>query len=103
MNPLLLKATNLRRFPYLEWEIPEGTSAVVGTNGAGKSTLLGAVELALFADGARDLAGALGPYGDKLEIELTFTHDGEMYRVRRGYDGRGRGKASLDFEKWVEE
>src|SRR4051812_19139615 len=31
-------------------------------------------------------------------IELTVEHDGETYRVRRSYDGRGRGKSLLDFE-----
>ena len=61
----------------------DGICAVTGPNGAGKSTLLGAIELALFADGARDLAPALGPFAERMEIELVFEHDGEEYRVRR--------------------
>jgi len=99
MNPLRLTATNLRTFPAVDWQIPEGITAIIGPNGAGKSTLLGAVELALFADGARDLAPALGPFAASLEITLEFEHAGEMLRVRRTYSGSGRGKATLDFEQ----
>jgi len=101
MNPLRLTATNLRTFPAVDWQIPEGITAIIGPNGAGKSTLLGAVELALFADGARDLAPALGPFGDRLEITLEFEHAGELLRVRRTYSGSGRGKATLDLEQHV--
>lgn len=99
MNPLRLQAVNLRTYPSLDWAIPEGTTAITGPNGAGKSTLLGAIELALFADGSRDLAPALGPYGERLEITLEFEHAGELYRVRRGYTGGTRGKATLDLEQ----
>lgn len=96
MNPLRIRATNLRSFPSIDWRIPEGIAAIVGPNGAGKSTLLGAIELALFADGSRDLAPALGPFDDKLTILMEFEHDGEEYRVRRTYS---KGKATLDLER----
>lgn len=72
---------------------------MVGSNGSGKSTLVGAIELALFADGSRDLADCLSPWDDRLEIELVFDHAGERYRVRRSYVGGARGKATLDFER----
>lgn len=100
MNPLRLTASGLGRFASIDVEFPIGTVAIVGPNGAGKSTLLNAVELALFADGSRDLAPCLGPYADRLEIELTFEHAGDTYRVRRGYrqTAAGAGKATLDFE-----
>lgn len=100
MNPLRLTASGLGRFASIDVAFPTGTVAIVGPNGAGKSTLLNAVELALFADGSRDLAPCLGPFADRLEIELTFEHAGETYRVRRGYrqTSGGAGKATLDFE-----
>lgn len=102
MNPLALHATGLGRFPEIDLAFPEGTVAIVGPNGAGKSTLLNAVELALFADGSRDLAPVLGPFSDRLEIELVFEHAGETYRVRRAYRATGSGgKATLDLERWV--
>lgn len=100
MNPLRLTATGLGRFPEIDVVFPTGTVAIVGPNGAGKSTLLNAIELALFADGSRDLAPCLGPFSDRLEIELTFEHAGETYRVRRGYRTTGSGgKAICDFER----
>ena len=67
MNPLALRAQNLRSYPSLEFAIPDGICAIVGPNGAGKSTLLSAIELALFADGARDLA---------LSTEVGMVSDG---------------------------
>lgn len=103
MNPLRLQATNLRCYPSLDWRIPDGIAAIIGPNGAGKSTLLGGVELVLFADGARDLAPAMGPHGDRLELLLEFEHGGELYRVRRTYSAAGRGKATLDLERWAGE
>ena len=101
MNPLRLTAQNLRSYPSVDWSIPQGITAVVGTNGAGKSTLLGGIELALFAEGARDLAPALGPFQERMEIALEFEHQGRLFRVRRTYSGAGRGKATLDLEEWV--
>lgn len=106
MNPLTLRLKNVGRFADLEIDLPEGLLAVVGSNGSGKSTLVGAIELALFADGSRDLADCLSPWADRLEIELEFEHAGERYRVRRGYVGGARGKATLDFDwcsAWSEE
>ena len=90
---------NVGRFAGLDIALPEGLLGVSGANGSGKSTLVQSIELALFADGSRDLAGCLSPWADRLEIELVFSHAGEMYRVRRGYVGGSRGKATLDFER----
>jgi DNA repair exonuclease SbcCD ATPase subunit len=95
MRPLALRLLNVGPFPQLEWAIPDGICAISGPNGAGKSTLIGAIELALFANGSRDLAPKLGPFGDRLEIELMFDHEGDTYRVRRGFK---KGKATVDFE-----
>ncbi len=95
-----MRLKNVGRFADLEIDLPEGLLAVTGPNGSGKSTLIQAIELALFADGSRDLAGCLSPWADRLEIELVFEHAGETYRVRRGYIGGTRGKATLDLEVW---
>jgi DNA repair exonuclease SbcCD ATPase subunit len=100
MNPLSLHLQNVGRFAELDLDLPNGCVAVAGPNGAGKSTVLNAIELALFANGSRDLAGRLGPYGDRLTLELVFEHGGRTYRVRRGYRAGGRGgTATLDFER----
>lgn len=96
MKPLRLEITNVGRFPHAELDFQDGCVALVGPNGAGKSTLLGSIEAALFADGTRDLAPMLGPHGDRMEIVLTFEHAGEVYRVRRGYNGK---RATLDLER----
>ena len=101
VNPLRLSASGYCRFDRFDIELPIGTSAVVGANGAGKSSVLRAIELALFADGSRDLAGSLGPNADRLEIEMEFEHAGALYRVRRGYVGGARGKATLDLDTHV--
>lgn len=97
MNPTFLKLTNVGRFANVEINLPEGLVAIQGPNGAGKSMLANSIELALFADGSRDLAGCLSPWADRLEIELVFSHAGERYRVRRGY---GKGRSTLDFDRW---
>jgi len=103
MNPTHLTLRNVGRFADLDLDIPTGSLAIAGANGSGKSTLLRAIDLALFADGSRDLAPCLAPWADRLEITLTFEHAGDLYRVRRTYEGRGRGKATLDFEWWEDD
>lgn len=99
MRPLTIAAKNLRTWAQLELELPHGIAAVVGPNGAGKSTLVHAIDLALFGTGAElRRAHTRGATDDELAIELDFEHAGAMYRVRRGYVVKGRGKPSLDFE-----
>jgi len=103
MNPTHLSAVGYCRFGEFDLDLPLGVSGIHGPNGAGKSSVLRAIDLALFADGSRDLAPCLAPWADGLEITLTFEHAGETYRVRRTYEGRGRGKATLDFEWWEDD
>lgn len=113
MNPIALKLRNLRTFDTLDLDLPAGCCAItgeilnapdgVGSNGAGKSTIPLAIELALFGppSGFRSLADFLtaGGAATDLEVELTVSHGGDLFRVRRGYSARGRGKSSLDFEQ----
>jgi exonuclease SbcC len=98
VHPLILSLRNVRTFADLDLKLPQGCSAIVGPNGAGKSSLLSALDVALFADRG-ELASLLTKGEEHLEISLTFEHGGELYRVRRQYDGRGRGKSLLDFER----
>ena len=96
MRPLRLTAENYVRFPSLTVDFTDGSTAVTGANGAGKSAVLRAIELALFADGSRDLAQWLGLFQERFELCLVFDHSGEQYRVRRAY---GKNKATLDLER----
>jgi exonuclease SbcC len=101
VNPLRLRCSNYRTFADLELGFPDGCSAIVGENGAGKSSIVNAVELSLFGGRLADHLSDTG--AEELMVELTFEHRGELYRVRRGYSGKGRGKTTVDFEQWAEE
>lgn len=104
MNPKRLRLTNYRTFERLELDLPDGCVGVVGVNGAGKSSVIGAIEVAIFGPGGR---GTLAPYlseagGDSVSVELELEHHGDVYVVRRAYSATGRGKSTLDFERWVD-
>lgn len=99
MKPLAIRARNFRTWAELELELPSGIAAIVGANGAGKSSIVEAVDLALFGTG-RELSRATTRGFDESELELTFEHAGEIYRVRRG---RRKGKPALDFERATSE
>jgi DNA repair exonuclease SbcCD ATPase subunit len=99
VNPRHLTATNYRTFPDLDIALPDGCVAVTGPNGAGKSSILNLVDIALFADRG-ELPPLLTSGEERLELQLEFEHAGELYRVRRTYNAAGRGKTTLDFEKW---
>lgn len=104
MNPLRIRAANYRTLRELDLDLPAGTVGIVGTNGAGKSSIVNAIDLALFGPEGRSWAPYLtvGASSTELMVELTFEHAGELYRVRRGYSGRGAGKSTLDLERWQE-
>lgn len=108
MNPLRVSASNYGPYPALAWEIPSGLSAIVGvngvgdganSNGSGKTKLLELVPICLF--------GPALPWGEyltvgvteTLRVELEFEHGNDLYKVRRTYDPRGKGKTTLDFER----
>lgn len=97
MNPLAIRATNLRTFEQLDLELPSGCVVIGGANGAGKSTILNAIDVALFADRG-ELPALLSLGEEELQLELQFEHAGELYRVRRLFSARGRGKTTLDLE-----
>jgi exonuclease SbcC len=101
VKPLHVSASNYRRFADLELELPNGVAAIVGPNGAGKSSLVDLIELALFADRG-ELAQWLTTGEDELRIVLEFEHGGERYRVTRTYSARGRGKSTLDLDRYLD-
>jgi len=102
MNPLRLVARNYRSFETLDLDLPDGCVAILGENGAGKSSIVNAIDLAIFGPESRSLADALTEGSvDELLVELEFEHAGVVHRVRRSYSPRGRGKATLDFERYV--
>lgn len=98
MNVTRVVGRNFGPFPEFDLALPEGVLAITGGNGSGKSTILSAIEFGLYGDGARDLADKLGPFAERLELEVYFDHAGDEYRIRRTYVGGTRGKATLDFE-----
>ena len=98
MTPLRVSGTGYGRFSEFNIEIPTGCVALVGPNGSGKSRLLQTIQLALFANGSRDLAPWVAPWADRMQIEMEFLHDSDTYRVRRTYKTGGRGTATLDLE-----
>lgn len=101
MNPIRLVAHSYRTFDRLDLDLPEGCVAVLGQNGAGKSSIVDAIDTCLFGPQSRSLADlhAEGAEDDLL-LELTFEHAGELYRIRRTYSPRGRGKTTLDLEQF---
>jgi DNA repair exonuclease SbcCD ATPase subunit len=111
MKPLRLRALNFRTFPELDLAFGDGLIGILGelrdapagadSNGAGKSSVLEAIDICLF--GRRSLARFLTRGGDvdELMLELTFEHGHELYRVRRQFSARGRGKTTVDFERPV--
>lgn len=103
MNPLRLTARSYRTFPELDLDLPEGCVAVLGENGAGKSSLVDAIDVCLFGPQSRSLADLHAEDAtDDLLLELEFEHAGETYRVRRTYSARGRGKSTVDLERFVD-
>jgi exonuclease SbcC len=100
VNPLTLHATNVRTFAELDLAVPNGCVVIGGENGAGKSTILNLIDVALFA-GRGELAPLLTLGEDELTVELRFEHGGELYRVRRSYSAKGRGKTTFDLEQWA--
>ncbi len=106
MNPLRLRAQNLKTYPSLDIEIPVGCIGVVGANGAGKSTVVNAIDVALFGPEGRSLEPYLSDDaapGDTLLLELELEHRGETYRIRRTFTSGSRGKTTLDFARLLVE
>ncbi len=105
MIPLRVHAENFATYPTLDWDIPPGLVAILGrnavtdgsdSNGAGKSTLLESISVALFGG----LPEYLTAGEEACSVELKFEHGGETYRVRRTYSAKGRGRSTLDLERW---
>jgi len=95
MKPIRVTAKCYRTWGELDVTLPTGLYAITGENGAGKSSIVNVIELALFG-------GALASHwnGDGvMEVCCEFEHRGATYRARRQYDGKGRGKSLLDFER----
>jgi exonuclease SbcC len=103
LNPLRLHVRNYRCFEQLDLQLPDGCVAILGHNGEGKSSIAEAIEVALFGECRTGRlpaqhARAAGP-ADDLVVELDLDHAGHLYRIRRTYSARGRGKTTLDLER----
>lgn len=95
VKPLRIRARNMRTYENLDWTIPPGVVALVGSNGAGKSTIVNGVDVGLFC-GRGELGSLLTSGEDELELTLEFESAGHTYRARRQLR---RGKAqTVDLE-----
>lgn len=101
MNVTSIRAENYRSYDRIDFDLPAGCVAIGGPNGSGKSSLIETIPIALYGPppGFRSLADFLkdDAEGDLL-IEIVVEHNGETYRIRRGFSPRGRGRTTLDFE-----
>lgn len=67
-------------------------ACISGSNGAGKSSLLDAITWALFGEARRRDDSIINSACDTAEVTLTFSYEGNTYRVQRI---NPRGKTSL--------
>ena len=85
MQLIKLKTKHFKRLENGEFNFTEGLNFILGENGAGKSTLLRAISTALF--GVQMLPGLAEDIPTRgqttWELDLTFTHKGVEYTVRR--------------------
>ena len=98
MSPLTLRLHDCRTFADAELTFGPGVTCLLGANGAGKSTLMDALRYALTGvvprgANSRDHAALLNPGG---HVELDVTAAGEVYRIRREWNGK---KATCRFTR----
>ncbi len=80
-------------------------ACLTGLNGAGKSAILDAVTWAIWEE-ARGSSDELVRLGEKeMWVEIVFSHEGQLYRVRRSRQkqvgkagGKGTSKGTLEFQ-----
>lgn len=80
-------------------------ACLTGLNGAGKSAILDAVTWAIWEE-ARGSSDELVRLGEKeMWVEIVFSHEGQIYRVRRSRQkqvgkagGKGTSKGTLEFQ-----
>lgn len=109
MNPTRVWAKNFRTYETVEWDIPQGLTAIVGhntvtdgsdSNGSGKSSLLELLPISLFGPPMpwSEYLTA-GGEAESCEVGCELEHAGERYRIRRTFSAKGRGSSKLDFER----
>jgi len=78
-------------------------ACISGSNGAGKSSLLDAITWSLFGQARKRDDSVINLQSDAAEVVLTFTYEGNIYRVQRSLP---RGKSTVlefqvqDGESW---
>ncbi|PKL76328.1 MAG: hypothetical protein CVV27_10830 [Candidatus Melainabacteria bacterium HGW-Melainabacteria-1] len=109
MIPLQLKLENFMTYTAAELDFTSFRIACLsGSNGAGKSTILDALTWALFDQSrASDSEDLIRLGASEMRAELTFSLEGQIYRVirsrRRKGKGKASGKAALELQLQAEE
>ncbi len=97
-----LRLENIRSYTSETIDFPTGTTLFEGDIGSGKSTILMAIEFALFGLGS-EKGGALLRKGEPKGLAaLTFSVDGQDYKVTRNLVGKGKVSVQQDKEGILE-
>jgi DNA repair exonuclease SbcCD ATPase subunit len=100
VNPRRIRGRDFRSFEEFDVVIPSGPLAVVGANGTGKSSLASTIDACLFGpEKGRSFSDQVRHGAESMEIEMEFATDNEVYRIRRSYTTKGRGKGTLELER----
>jgi exonuclease SbcC len=91
MRPLKLSFSGIRSYPGTVGPLDftgKTLIGIVGDTGAGKSTILEAITLALYGSCTwtdRENKALIAQGAAHMAVDFTFAHDGQQWRVRRGY------------------
>ncbi|MDT4995305.1 MAG: repair protein SbcC/Rad50 [Actinoplanes sp.] len=101
MRPLQLSFTGLRSYPNDGPPIDftgKTLVGILGDTGAGKSTILEALCVALYGSCSwsdRDVRELIADSSPTMTVDLTFTHNGQSWRVRRAYHANSKPSSHL--------
>ena len=98
---LVLRNWKSHHRTFVEFE--PGTNVIIGINGAGKSSVLEAIYFALFGPPEKNKFYERTLRNGEKEgyVELTFTHGGKRYTVKRWFDRKQQKDARIEGDEKV--